>query len=315
VDADALVVDPTHLAFSPQYPLWTDGAAKERWISLPAGSVIDASDPNAWQFPVGTRFWKQFSFAGRPIETRYMEQVAEGEWLYAAYEWSADGREAVLAPAVGRREAFDLGGGRFHAIPGVADCKVCHQGQPTEVLGFAALQLSPDRDRAALHADADAAARVDLDELFARGLIAGVDQSALNARAHITARSETERVALGYLHGNCGHCHNSGGPLANVGLLLKQEFGMPRTAVLDSLVGHAVRKPAPGQSDDAVLRIDPGRPQLSALLERVASRYAALQMPPLGTALVDEEAVALLSRWIAELQTQTDFTTTRENQR
>ncbi len=27
VDAAALQVDPQHLAFSPQYPLWTDGAA------------------------------------------------------------------------------------------------------------------------------------------------------------------------------------------------------------------------------------------------------------------------------------------------
>ena len=36
-------VDPRHLAFAPQYPLWTDGAAKRRWISLPPGSAIDAS--------------------------------------------------------------------------------------------------------------------------------------------------------------------------------------------------------------------------------------------------------------------------------
>src|SRR5215210_6458541 len=31
------------LAFSPQYPLWSDGAKKRRWISLPAGTFIDAS--------------------------------------------------------------------------------------------------------------------------------------------------------------------------------------------------------------------------------------------------------------------------------
>jgi hypothetical protein len=36
-------------------------------------------------------------------------------------------------------------------------------------------------------------------------------------------------------------------------------------------------------------------------MQRVASRYAALQMPPLGTELVDAEAVSLLSRWIAEM--------------
>jgi hypothetical protein len=35
-------------------------------------------------------------------------------------------------------------------------------------------------------------------------------------------------------------------------------------------------------------------------MQRVSSRAAALQMPPLGTELVDDEAVALLQRWISE---------------
>jgi hypothetical protein len=43
-----LIVDPRHLAFSPQYPLWSDGASKRRWISLPPGTAIDGSDPDAW---------------------------------------------------------------------------------------------------------------------------------------------------------------------------------------------------------------------------------------------------------------------------
>ena len=51
VDFATLHVDPDHLAFAPQYPLWTDGAAKRRWISLPPGTAIDASDPDAWVFP------------------------------------------------------------------------------------------------------------------------------------------------------------------------------------------------------------------------------------------------------------------------
>jgi hypothetical protein len=50
--------DPQVVAFAPQYPLWSDGAGKRRWLSLPPGQAIDASDPDAWQFPVGTRLWK-----------------------------------------------------------------------------------------------------------------------------------------------------------------------------------------------------------------------------------------------------------------
>ena len=39
-------------------------------------------------------------------------------------------------------------------------------------------------------------------------------------------------------------------------------------------------------------------------MQRVSSRYPALQMPPLGTELIDDEAVAVLSRWIAETRDQ-----------
>ena len=117
IDAAALTVDPQHLTFSPQYPLWTDGAAKRRWISLPPGTAIDASDPDAWVFPVGTRLWKEFSFDGRRVETRYLEREAD-RWVYAAYAWSEDGREAHLVGARGRRAAYPLPGGKAHAIPG-----------------------------------------------------------------------------------------------------------------------------------------------------------------------------------------------------
>ena len=82
VDFESLRVDPKHLAFAPQYPLWTDGATKRRWISLPPGTAIDGSDPDAWNFPAGTRLWKEFSFNGRRIETRYLERQADGQWLY-----------------------------------------------------------------------------------------------------------------------------------------------------------------------------------------------------------------------------------------
>jgi hypothetical protein len=36
------------------------------------------------------------------------------------------------------------------------------------------------------------------------------------------------------------------------------------------------------------------------IVARMASRYPLMQMPPLGSQLVDEEAVALITRWISE---------------
>jgi len=299
-DFATLQIDPKHLAFSPQYPLWSDGAAKRRWVSLPPGTAIDGSDPDAWIFPAGTRFWKEFSFNGQRVETRYMERLPEGRWLYAVYAWGPDGREAQLVSEKGRRGAYALGGGRSHTIPSVNDCKACHQGGRAEVLGFSALQLSPERDLAALHAEPLSAAGVDLRYLVDKKLLVGFPEALQETPPRIAAASATERVALGYMHGNCGHCHNEHGSLRNIALFLRHVLGVGVQPALTSTVGQPVKKPAPGQSPDAVLRVEPRNPDRSALMQRVSSRYPALQMPPLGTELVDQEAVLLIQRWIAE---------------
>jgi hypothetical protein len=299
----ALQIDSRHLAFSPQYPLWTDGAAKRRWISLPPGTAIDASDPDAWLFPIGTRLWKEFAFGGRRIETRYLERLADGEWLFAAYAWSPDGKEARLAPERGVRSAYDLGGGRSHTIPGTVDCQICHKSGRTEVLGFSALQLSPERDPNAVHSDVQPGV-VDLRTLVEKGLLVGLPQSMLDSAPRIVARSATEQSALGYLHGNCGHCHNQHGPLKNIGMFLRQTAGSADQSAIATTVGQPVRTLAPGQPNGTEFRIEPGHPERSGLAQRVGSRYPAMQMPPLGTELVDEEAVSLLRRWISEVEAE-----------
>ena len=73
-----LEVDPRSRPFSAQYPLWTDGARKARWIALPPGGRIDAADVDAWIFPIGTRLWKEFAFGGRKVETRMLWRTPAG---------------------------------------------------------------------------------------------------------------------------------------------------------------------------------------------------------------------------------------------
>ena len=116
----------------------------------------------------------------------------------------------------------------------------------------------------------------------------------------IAASTPTERTALGYLHGNCGHCHNDNGSPAPVGLLLAQraqdaDAGLQR--VLASLVAADGRYRAPGSA--ATLLVDPGHPEHSLLSLRLRSRQPQAQMPPLGTRVIDAEGLALVERWIA----------------
>lgn len=218
------------IPFSPQYPLWSDGSAKRRWLHLPPGTAIDASRPDAWDFPPGTKAWKEFSRNGQRIETRLIERLADGSWRYATYVWNANGTDAVLAP--------DQGIGN---IPSRADCLACHEGAPVPILGYSAVQL--------------------------KGSVP---------------------AALGYLHGNCGHCHNDTGPLANVDLALAQRAGAPAESAARTL--HSVISRGPG-----------------LLLRKMGSRNPLTRMPPLGVTVPDAEGIALLQRWIQDLPTQPEL--------
>ena len=91
-----------NIAFSPQYPLWSDGTTKRRWLHIPPGTFIDASRPDAWEFPRGTKVWKEFSH-GRRVETRLIERLADGSFRYSTYVWNEEGTQARLAPAEGIR--------------------------------------------------------------------------------------------------------------------------------------------------------------------------------------------------------------------
>lgn len=264
-------------AFAPRYVLWSDGAQKRRWIAIPAGRAIDARDPDAWDFPRGTKLWKEFAVDGRPVETRTIERRADGSWFFASYVWNAEGTEATLAPARGTTLAVAGAPDGRYAVPGRGDCLACHGGAPAPVLGFSALQLADQ-----------------LPALVARGTLKHLPASLLKAPPQIAAETPTERAALGLLHANCGHCHHGRGGVP-VALRLAQRVADPeasRSEVLASLLSPS------GRFNAGAPLIEPGQPQNSALVQRMRSRQGLLQMPPLGTQRPDDEGLALVERWI-----------------
>jgi hypothetical protein len=295
---------PGIAAFSPQYPLWSDGADKRRWLQLPPGTFIDASRPDAWVFPRGTRLWKEFSHGGRPVETRYIERTADGTWRFAAYVWNEAGTEAVLAPARGIaalpvREA-PLG---RYAVPSRTDCLACHASTTVPVLGLGVLQLSADRDPLAPGAKPLRPGELDLRALVARGWVRGLPKELATQPARIDAATPVERAALGYLHANCGHCHNTTAARVPLDLTLAQRAADPGAARAEVLRAtlEAVARYQPAGTDGHAVIVAPGRPQASLLASRMQSRHAQVQMPPLGTQVPDPEGLALVQRWIAEL--------------
>ncbi len=292
-----------NLSYSPQYPLWSDGATKQRWVYLPPGQTIDASDPTAWQFPVGTKFWKEFTFGSR-VETRKIEKTGADRWTFAAYSWTTDGSDAQLVGQNGLKNCADISQGIRHDIPSVNDCKTCHEGTGREViLGFNALQLSSDRDSLAPHAEVLTEEMITLDDLLARGLLKNVPDGAYAKAPRIDAATPRARASAGYLWANCGGCHNEHDPLSSVGLVFsvsQDSVYMKRLLDWPTVIGHPSDYEIPGLARGESLWIAPGDPGKSTVVYRIASRSPSKQMPPLGTKLIDHEAVELISNWIAE---------------
>ncbi len=291
-----LEIDPRNHPYSPQYALWSDGAVKRRWLYLPPGSAIDGSQSDAWEFPPGTRLWKEFSH-GEAVETRMIERLADGSWRFAAYVWNESHTDARLVPAEGlpRHPAAHAPGGRYD-IPSREDCLACHEGPAVPVLGVSALQLSTDRDPSAPNSEPLRPGDLDLPLLVELGLLINLPEQIVATPPRIAVASGTSRAALGYLHANCGHCHNAAGSLALLELELDQNPEKRAEAVLQTLIG----RPSEFSHAGINTRVVPGLPDVSLLALRMQSRNPLVQMPPLGTVLPDPAGMELINRWIQQ---------------
>ena len=287
--------------FSPQYPLWSDGLTKRRSISLPPGTAIDTSDVHAWDFPVGTKFWKEFSLNGRKIETRMLWKASASAsgWVPATYVWNDAGTEATLAPDDGVPFVAEVAPGKRHSIPSRNDCLACHSTKPVP-LGFTALQLSTDRDPNALHGEPLSPEMLTLRTLVEDRLMAPVRTELLTSPPRIRTADPSTRSVLGYLSTNCGVCHNGNGEISALGPTIKyRDLLQDGDAVARSLIGQPTRFQHPKVADGATMLINPPQPDLSAILFRMRSRSPSYQMPPLGTVVRDQKAVDAIAAWVA----------------
>lgn len=261
-------------SFRPRFELWSDGASKRRFIWLPPEAQIDTSDMDSWQFPVGTKLWKEFTRDQVRVETRLLQRLPGG-WVGLSYIWKEDGSDAVAAP-YGAIDAL----GTPHNVPASNECEACHGGRSSYALGFSAIQLAQATEPGSLN----------LDELGRANLISRAPTAAPRVPGN-----ETEQAALGYLHANCSHCHNGSrperkgarcfDPESDIDFSLRAEEG---SSVSDT---NAYRT-AKGEC------FEPGKPNESRMIELVGQRSRFRQMPPLATEVVDSDAVAILRRWI-----------------
>src|SRR5262249_54730098 len=141
-------------------PLYSDYAAKYRFIYVPEGEHIGYAATGAWKFPVGAILVKTFSYLTDPndrskgerlLETRLLIHEAEG-WTPRTYVWDAEQTGATLERGgeILQADFVDPTGKKRtngYAIPSEGDCRSCHgKLGTTDTLGGRTLQLDRDND-------------------------------------------------------------------------------------------------------------------------------------------------------------------------
>ncbi len=295
-------IAPGVLEYRPGFELWSDGAAKRRWLYLPPGTKIDVSNLDEWVFPVGTKLWKEFSLPvgglNRQVETREMEKTADGAWRRATYLWSADG---TSAPEITDGAPL-LPGTDHYSVPAVTACVKCHGGRADNVLGLdAVLSAAPE------------ATGLTWADLQTRGLVTSTNGNHLviTSALQITG-NDVERPALGLLHANCGvACHNVNDPGAHFNARLDVVKGALPTLFATGVYRTTINalssfrpKTATGE---LYYRVRPGDVAHSTLAYRMSVRdidapgSAPEQMPPLASNLVDTKGRAIIEKWIGAM--------------
>jgi hypothetical protein len=264
---------------------------------------------NHWIFPVGTRMWKEFVIPGTGstatrVETRFIHRynATETGWLYAAYQWPMNNAnptaaDATLVDTAGVQNA----NGTAHDIPSRTQCQTCHSNGPgpfpDKLLGFAAIQLSHQEDGITIRELADGGWLTF--PAAAAGIGGGLARNGYNPPGTMD-----EQRALGYLHANCGNCHNGAtsygqgtSPPARMRLMIGSMGTLQETDTYASLVNVPTTRAQFAGCD----RIDPGHQEFSEIVMRMGRRdtpQPGLQMPPLGTEVVHTTGLDAIKAWI-----------------
>jgi hypothetical protein len=282
-------------AYAPAYQLWADGSGKGRYVWLPPGETIDVSDPDEFDYPVGTRFWKEFHVGPEGDqklgETRFLYRADAG-WLYTSYVWSEDGTAAVQ-----ENDGVDDLFGTGHTVPSREQCKTCHIGREEFVLGWDFIMLN------------EGAEGVTAESLATDGWLSGLDPAHLELTI---PGDEVEQAALSYLHANCGiSCHNrTPDATANSsGLYLRLNvddlgsvMSTDAAAGINQFPGpNAMFADLPNQPTETYYDFRPLDPERSLALARMEFRGSETAMPPLGTHVADPDGVAVVLAWIESM--------------
>jgi uncharacterized repeat protein (TIGR03806 family) len=295
-DSGASIPAKGVVAYDLVNPLFSDHAAKHRFVFVPGGKAAQYDSEDVFNFPVGSVLIKTFAFApdmrlpeagAYKLETRLLIRKQKG-WAAYPYVWNEDGTQAVYTPVGARRtvETISPDGARLrisYSVPNQNQCKTCHQaGDKLSPLGPKARNLGKNSQ---------------LDEWAAVGILEGVPATRPVAPSVYDLSQPLDVRARAWLDINCAHCHKPDGSASNSGLVLSASETDPVK------IGIAKRPVAAGRgAGDLFQVIVPGAPDRSILAFRMASVEPGIAMPELGRSVPDPEGLALIREWIAQME-------------
>lgn len=289
---------PGVVSYEINTPFWSDHAKKRRWFSVPdPAQTIAFSANDRWTFPAGAVWVKHFDLeltngmasSARRIETRFLVKNESGVYGLT-YKWNASQTDATLVAEDGADELFEIRDGavarsQVWHYPSRSECLACHAGAGGFAAGFTTHQLNRSR--------AEGGSQVNQILWLSQMGYFDTPVTSTNGLLAFSPYTDTEATldqrVRSYLGANCSYCHQPDGTgyghwdgrfstsWEDTGLIngpLIRDLGDPRNRV-----------------------IRPGNVGQSMIYARI-SELGVRHMPPLGTEVLDTNAIALLQAWI-----------------
>jgi len=301
-DAPGLVPDDTLIPYDVIVPFWSDGAAKSRWISVPAGKIKFAPT-GEWVFPCGTVFVKTFELATneldpkslRRLETRLLVCDTSGGVYGVTYKWRADNSDADrletnLTEAVRIQTATGMRTQMWY-YPSRADCLTCHTANAGYVLGVKTRQMNRDFTYPSGVTDNELRAWNHIGLFDTNFSDTALKKFPKLAGLDDPTRSVTDR-ARSYLDANCAQCHRPKGTVAYFDA--RYDTPLADQNLIDGpvLIDERI--------DNNPRIIKPNDTWRSILFMRTDTTEA-FKMPPLARNTIDEQGMDLVRQWIESL--------------
>lgn len=298
------------IPYEPASSLFTDYAAKKRFIWMPEG--VKASydgDSKSLNFPVGTVLIKNFYYttiqpnnSTKIIETRLMIRKSSG-WIFAEYIWNDQQTEANLVagpdfPGSAETITFKKDNGDIvttdYRLPSEAECLACHKLNDDPVIGDRPVPIGVKPQNLNGNYSYPQGVKNQLQKLVDEGYLTSYPSNIVSTVDYRDTSKPVEIRLRSYLDINCGHCHQDNGRCDYRAIRL----AFNQTSNPDNL-GVCVSADEPVGSLDKI--IFPGNHNKSVMNYRLVSVAENTMMPLFGRTIVHDEGVSLVQQYINSL--------------